>query len=91
MTVLCPRQRIAYTSELEAVSASRARHQFPGAHLCPTCGFWHAGHRYLLCSTRKIPYACKKEAQIAADETNRTNDGYGLSYPISAMRAGNGT
>ena len=88
MTVLCPRQRIAYTSELEAVSASQARHQFPGAHLCPTCGFWHAGHRYLLCSSRKNPYACKKEAQIAADETNRTSDGYGLNYPYQCDACG---
>jgi hypothetical protein len=78
MTVLCMRQWIACASQLEAVSASRARHRYPGAHLCPTCGFWYAGHRYLF-AARKISYACKEEAQIAADETNQTSDGYGLN------------
>jgi hypothetical protein len=89
MIVLCPRQRYAYRSESEALRASQAlQHRFPGAHVCPTCGFWHAGHRYLLCPSRKRPYACKEEAQEAADETNKTPDGYGMNYPYSCASCG---
>jgi len=88
VVVLCPRQKIAYASHLAALNASRARDRFPGAHLCLMCGLWHAGYRYLLCRTRKIPYACKEEAQIAADDTNRTPDGYGLNYPYRCNACG---
>jgi hypothetical protein len=89
MPVLCPRQRYAYQSECEALRASREmHHRFPGAHLCPTCGFWHAGYRYTLCPSRKRPYAYKEEAQAAADETNNSPDGYGPNYPYECQRCG---
>ena len=42
MTVLCPRQRIAYSSELEAVLRRGRWDRFPGAHydpILPVCLF----------------------------------------------------
>jgi hypothetical protein len=88
VTVLCPRQRIAYAFHREAESASQVQNRFPGAHLCPTCGFWHAGHRNLHCRSRKIPDACKEETQIAADETNQTPGDYGPNYPYECDACG---
>ena len=82
MTVICPRQRIAYQSESDALHASRrAAHRYPGAHLCPTCGFWHAGPRYQWCSTRKVPHSCEAEAQAQAGVMNAAPDGWGHNYP----------
>ena len=46
------------------------------------------GHRSLLGDSRKIPYACKEEAQIAADETNQIPDGYSRNYSYQCDACG---
>lgn len=88
MTVLCPHQRLAYRSESEAVRASQSMHRFPGAHMCPTCGFWHAGARYAHCPTRKVPHGSRDEAQEAADNLNARPDGWGTNYPYECEACG---
>lgn len=81
MTVLCPRQMLAYRSETDALTASRTKHRFPSAHLCGTCGFWHAGALYARCPSRKVPHGSKAEAQSYADRLNAKADGFGVNYP----------
>ena len=87
--VICPRHRIAYGLEAEALIASRAmRHRYPAAHVCPTCGYWHAGPRYAHCVSRKVPHSCKEEAQAHADRLNANPDGWGTNYPYECRKCG---